>query len=130
MLALAGMAFAGDTQKTDKPAAAAAKSLADPTCKAPSAGKSEKADPAMSSTDPSPVEENEASPAEDAMKIKSDLADTPRTVEESTPESSKSADGADSLSEKAKTAAPLQCERPTAKKDLSLPAPGKIGSPE
>ena len=132
MLALAGMAFAADTQKVDKPAAATAKAPADPTCKVPGAGEPEKADPAMSSTESSPAEENDASPAEDSMKIKSDLTGKPRSENESAQESTKreSPDTADSLNEKAKTVAPLQCERPAARKDLTLPASGKDGSPE
>jgi hypothetical protein len=132
LMALAGMAFASDTQKVDKPVAATVKPSADPTCKIPSAGESQKADPGMSSTDSSPAEEGEATPAEDSMKIKSDLADAPRSEEESAQESTKkeSPDAADSLNQKAKTAAPIQCERPVAKKDLTLPASGKNGSPE
>lgn len=132
MLAIAGMAFASDTQKVDTPAAVSAKAPADPTCKVPGAGEPEKAAPAMSSTDSSPDQENEASPAEDSMKIKSDLAAKPQAEDESAQDAAKreGADTADSLSEKAKTAAPLQCERPAAKKDLTLPASGKDGSPE
>jgi hypothetical protein len=132
LMVLAGVAFASDTQKVDKPEAAAAKSPADPTCKVPGAGDSEKSDPAMSSTDSSSAEEKEATSAEDSMKIKSDLADKPQAEDESAQESTKqeSPNQADSLNQKAKTATPLQCERPAAKKDLTLPASGKNGSPE
>jgi hypothetical protein len=131
LMVFAGLAIASDTQKVDKPAANA-KSPADPTCKVPGAGESGKADPAISSSDSSPAEENAATPPEDSMKIKSDLTDRPQSDNESAQESTKneSPDVADPLDEKAKTTAPLQCERPAAKKDLTLPASGKNGSPE
>jgi len=129
VLMLSAMALASDTQKLDNPAAATAKSPVDPTCKVPDPGASDKADPEEGSTDSSPAE-SEARPAEDSLKIKLDLAGKPRSEDESAQESTKKESADTAVNEKAKTAAPLQCERPAAKKDLTLPTSGKDGSPE
>jgi hypothetical protein len=133
---LAGAALATDTKKVaDKPPAAA-KAPADQICKTPNDA-SDKTQPAVSSADPAPgAEPGEGIgtvPSEDSMKIKSDLADPPQSQADSPQESTKGEGGdAADLSRKAEKApaGPQQCERPAPKRDLTLPASGKDGSPE
>ena len=133
---LPGSALATDTQKmTDKPSAAA-KAPADPTCKAPSST-AEKTQPDMSSTDAAPAsdtaasEGDEAAPAEDSMRIKTDLGDQPPSDEEAAQESTQQPSTKEASGKSAKSAAgPQQCERPAPKRDLTLPSSGKNGSPE
>jgi len=133
---LPGSALATDTQKmTDKPSAAA-KPPADPTCKVPGSA-AEKTQPDTSSTDPGSAsdaaapEGEEAAPADDSMRIKSDLSDKPVVNEEAVqgstqPQSTKEASG---KSQKT-SPGPQQCERPVPQRDLTLPPSGKNGSPE